>query len=550
MNFIYEWCKHNNFFLVAAFIFFLFLCRNPYSNRTLIPNLEPYPDSIHYISPALNFLHGQGLYIAREGRKILPSVPPLYSFALMPGFIINSDARTFYFTNVLLGFLSLFLFYQIGKSLFPKQRFLIFFLLFLYVTNYTLYWYAELAMAENLIIPLFLLTLYLLLQKPTRLIAVSMGILTVSFYATKFSSLPLSLFVPFLFIVRILTIKVDRKKLWFLLYFFVSLSISGSIYTSYAWWVRHENVIGGLIGLVFSLLTPKMISSAVQGKGGGGTFFSLGYARTDASAYLNWLIGKQMAVLWKQVAILPKYLALPAILGFIISPFSKKLRWFTLAVLGFLVVNIMFMMTFYVADGRYFIIAIPSLILGVGFFLATIKEKIPKKYSFISPLLIIVFFGLYSVMNLSRFKFDVMLNMRYSETPWYYMSIRAFDEYLSMHRSEFKQKPVIISALPPYLVDFYAGEKFILLPLSSGQEFRSHTLEAWGNWDYSNLLSVYEQLIRSGRSVYLTQYGLGNEVYLHNAFNMVLNKFTFKVIDSGCFNLCNIYQLIAVKTLH
>src|SRR5206468_2038756 len=99
------------------------------------------------------------------------------------------------------------------------------------------------------------------------------------------------------------------------------------------------------------------------------------------------------------------------------------------------------------------------------------------------------------------------------------------------------------SALPPYLVDFYAHERLTLLPLDPSQEFRSRRVEAWGNYDYGHLLQVYENLLKMGYPVFLTQYGLGNEKYLHDAFDAVLAHFNSVKVYSGCYELCDIYQL-------
>src|SRR5258708_5858274 len=124
---------------VALFPFCLFallLFRNPFSDRNLISNLEPYPDSIHYISPALGVLRGQGLYINREGRKLLPGVPPLYSLILVPVFALNQDVRMFYFVNVAFSFVAFVFFYLIIRRLILQKLF-IFLLLCLYAVNYT-----------------------------------------------------------------------------------------------------------------------------------------------------------------------------------------------------------------------------------------------------------------------------------------------------------------------------------------------------------------------------------------------------------------------------
>ena len=102
--------KRHWVFWVTLCLFILLLAKNPFSIRTLIPNFEPYPDTIHYINSAQSFIRGHGLQIWREGRILKTTVPPLYSLVLIPIFLINIDARMFYFANVFLAFGS-FLFF-------------------------------------------------------------------------------------------------------------------------------------------------------------------------------------------------------------------------------------------------------------------------------------------------------------------------------------------------------------------------------------------------------------------------------------------------------
>jgi hypothetical protein len=197
--------------LIIVITFLLLLYKNPFSERNLIPNLEPFPDSIHYLSPALNLVKGGGLLIEREGRVIPPSVPFLYSLTLVPGFLIFSDVRFFYFTNVMLALSGLFFFYKFLTKIITNS-YIIFLILFLYVTNYFIYWFPNLPMAENLILPLFLISLYLLASKLTMKKAVLASIVGISFYATKYASLVLTLTFLFLYLVKILAVFYPVSK--------------------------------------------------------------------------------------------------------------------------------------------------------------------------------------------------------------------------------------------------------------------------------------------------------------------------------------------------
>src|SRR5258708_1296424 len=105
--------KIDRVFWLGIILLALLLFRNPFSSQNIISDLEPSPDTIHYLSPAKNFFNGQGLKIGYEGRFLNPDVPPLYSLVLAPFIATLKDIRAFYFANLILVFISTILFYQI-----------------------------------------------------------------------------------------------------------------------------------------------------------------------------------------------------------------------------------------------------------------------------------------------------------------------------------------------------------------------------------------------------------------------------------------------------
>jgi len=535
--------RHNWEVILLFCLFGLLLARNPFSLRTLIPNIEPYPDSIHYISPALNFLHGNGFFVAREGRKMLPGVPPLYSGALLIGYLFNSDPRFFYCVNIFLAFASATLFLLLLKKTFSTQRALRFFLLFLYVTSSLLYWYPEVAMAENLLLPEALLAIYLLLLKPKKSIAILISVLSISFYATKFASLPLSLIIPVLFALHVFFLKRKVEILRIFTIFVLSLALCGGIYIAYEFFVRSNNLLNGLFHLFFSIITKQTKPNRISKDEVYVVYFSLEYARKNIVLYTRWLLGDSLSVLWKSVRILPSFLAIPAFIGIFLSFFTKK-RWPAFIWLSVLITTILFMMTFYAADGRYFILAVPGLIFGLGLFLSFIEEKIQRYGKRISFFLICIFFFGFVFTQYSRIRYDILLNLRHSETPWDYISIKQVDDYLQTQH--FSQKPVIISAVPPYLFDFFAQTPMTVLPLSPGQEFRTHAVEVWGDLNYKKLVEVYASYYLGGSPVFLTKYGLGNEAYLHQSYDTLFSYFKFKKILNGCDSACDMYIVTGV----
>src|SRR5574337_343803 len=90
--------------LICFILFCALLFKDPFSQRTLIPNLEPYPDTLNYITGARSLISGHGFTLTREGRSMKVNVPPIYSLTLAPAFLIYSDPRTFYFVNLLFAF--------------------------------------------------------------------------------------------------------------------------------------------------------------------------------------------------------------------------------------------------------------------------------------------------------------------------------------------------------------------------------------------------------------------------------------------------------------
>lgn len=83
----------------------------------------------------------------------------------------------------------------------------------------------------------------------------------------------------------------------------------------------------------------------------------------------------------------------------------------------------------------------------------------------------------------------------------------------------------------------------MLLPLSTQQDFRGIKESAWGPNDYSDLTKLYRKYLEMGSSLYVANYGLGNEAYLHREFDKLKKEFKVTEVSTGCFNACNIYKV-------
>lgn len=545
--------KHQlySIFFLNLGIFLLFLLRNPFSSRTLIPNLEPFPDSIHYINPALSFLKGYGFNLERQGRIISPAVPPLYSMVLVPLFILYRNPRVFYLTNVVLSFLSLFLFFLIAKKL-TKNLWIIGFCLFLFVTNYFFYWYPTLAMAENLILFLFLYGVYLLVSSISVKNTICAGFIAVSFYATKYASAPLTGAFFLMYFIKILFESKNnkdrcRRQLYFLTSFFCFLTL----FFLYEQITKNSNIFFNIFDItktywkkiiqIFSFKSTHL--SDVEKFSQTRAVFSQAHMGNNLPRYLKALTGEREVFLWDSTPIVSIFVPIPAYLGLIWGLFKKKTRILSFSLIFMIFLSVYFISSFYTFDMRYVYHAIPTLLLGFVLFLSQLESFSQKR--FYKIFFYTAFFGLclfYLLTNIIRFKKQIMLNLKYSETPWYYIAIVRLNQYFKTV-PPYEKKPLIVSAYPPYFVDFFSNGNYNLLPLAPEQEFRDKKSLTWGPNDYSDLIALYKKYINGDYDLFIQNSGLGNAAHLTGFYQTIKDNFKFIKVKDGCYDTCIIYKL-------
>lgn len=531
-------------FFVFGFLFFVLLFRAPFSDRTLIPNFEPYPDSFHYILPARQFLQGKGLTMDRIG-KILPGVPPLYSLFIIPFFVIFNDPRMVYFANLTLSLLSLIFFYLIVQKIF-SSRLVRLLVLILFVTHPILVWYVELVMAEHVTLALTLLGLWLVLRNKRQQRSFFAGVLAPLFYAAKYAAAPISFTFGLIFGLRHLWEAFRNKSYKPLLLFVLGLLVSGGIYLAITHSIRGTSELNSILSVLGSKADPSPADSKASSAPTQDPFFGTRYITRNLTAYTQFLLGEPMTILWKQEQILPMPFAILGAIGILISP-TQKQKWFGATLLVLVISTFGFLSIFYVVDARYVYHLIPASILGVGITLQAIRSRLHNpKTILIFVLFMLVFLGAYTVLNAKRLKFRASLNLRYAETPWYYLATKEVDMYLKAN-GPYEKTPVVISPMPPFLFDFYTTEPKVMLPLHRYQEFRNATTQTWGDFDYTNLQNVFEKFLRDGHPVFVSAYGVGNEANLKNELELVVGKYSGQLVREGCHGLCNLYKLQLVK---
>lgn len=527
--------------LGCVFIFLLLLYKDPFSERSLIPNFEPYPDTFYYTVPPLNLVKGEGFYLSREGRVLRNSIPPLYSLVILPFVLVNPDPRMVYYANVFLALISFTFFLLILRKI-TENVWIISVTLFLYVTNYFLFWMPTLAMAENLLLPLYLAAILLLMRPVSLLNFGLLGVISLCIFATKAANIPV--LVAILLLSSLKIFFLDKTKIW-KLKAFLCLSIAFSffflLYAEYLYLTSNFNIISALSGY-FDLLTGKTSSYDVKSHRPIG-WASFGYIQINFPLYLSSILGNKTKFLWDVTPIVPEYIAIASIIGVFAGLIKKKYRNLSIILIIMVGTSIMFMSTFDSFDARYIYIAIPSLLLGFSILILVLFDFFSKKWTII----LLLFFAFYVSSNIIRLKSQISLNFKYSETPWAYISVLKLNEYFTKEKIINDKRPVVISALPPYLIDFYSNGNYTLLPLSYEQEFRSLKDIVWGSNDYSNLPILYAKYLHEGYNLYVSKYGLGSESYTNRDFNTILKEFDAEVVLSGCYKQCDIYKITLKK---
>lgn len=530
-----------NFGLVLLFA--LSIYKDPFSQRTLIPNFEPYPDTFNYINPALSLIKGTGFNIIREGRIRKQNVPPLYSFSLIPMFLIKADPRMAYYANVVLAFVSLFFFWAILRRIFVNKL-TIFFLLILYITNYFIYWLPSIIMAENLTLTLFLASIFLLLSRTTLVNLTILAALAIGAYAAKYANIPITVTIILLTLGKIIPTKlVLNQKIKLILFFLLAALLFFVMLAIFEGATKGNNIFTQIIEHLSSIqksIPKRDIQSEVIATS---SWFGVQYMKQNLPLYINSLLGSPNRFLWDNTPIVPKYIAIAGFIGILAGVFTKKFRFLSLTLLLFISTSVIFMSTFYSFDARYIYIAIPSLIIGFGVLLAIFENRISVSRKIILNAVIIIMISIYLITNFTRIKSQISLNLRYAETPWNYIAVLKMNEYFTKDKMVDSKKPVLISALPPFLIDYYSNGNYRLLPLSYDQEFRSFKELVWGSNDYSDLPKLYKKYLNEGYDVYVSRAGLGNEGYTNRDFNTIVKEFDTKLVQPGCYDQCNIYSV-------
>jgi len=513
--------------LSLSCVFILLAYRNPFETRSLVSNLEPYPDTLFYITPAWNFIHGNGFGMFFHGISIPSETPPLYSLYLIPFFALVKDVRVFYIANMLIALLSLFFFIKTLQLIFQsaKTRFFIIFVLGLfYVTNFYLYTMPSLALAEIMSLFLLVLSTYLLFSNITRIKLFISSVLGVIFLLVKFSNAPLMIIFYLLYGYKVYFSSQLSKKVK--LHFFVLVVTSFLILFLY---ILGSNIL-------------KDHKNLQKGQG-----FSPKYFIDGVTFYITSLFGRASNYLWYRNKMIPNVLGIFAVIGMSLSLLFKKTRnhSFQLILLGGAM--ILFMSFFYMRDIRYIIVLLPIFSIFIGLLFEKIESFFGQFLVIISMLGIIGFFLFFPNQSqiqgervIITLKKQIGLNLRHTEDPWNYRAVLEFNNFFKENE---KEKPYLGTFLPPFYVDYFTNQNYTYIPLSKTQEFSSGRDDLLDKLYQGDLFEHYLRLLSEGKMVYISNAYITNVAGWRNEFEKFNEKFQIKLVKRGCFDTCNIYRL-------
>ncbi len=488
--------------------------KNPFDDQSLIPNLEPYPDSLYYGYPAWNVTHGKDFSMTYQGAFHKNVTPPLFSLYLIPFFAVFGDVRAFYFAQLILLIVStgllaicLGLILDRVKASDKEKTILISIGTFLFVTNFYIYTMPSLLMAELMTITVFLVGCMLLLQPVTSrriAIAAHIGMLLL---LIKISNLPIAMVFYLVLVLKVW--KSEERNTCLLHLLTASLYTGGYFYLS-DFFQGHKNLQGGN--------------------------FSIENLQHNLIFYIRALAGMQTRYLWYSERLVSSLLSVAAVCGVIAGLSVKELRKIVASVFLCTISLLVFMSFFVTPDARYISVLIPLysclIIIGFATLLKSLKYYLPV-IILVLYLLVPAFSQQPPISELQLLKKQIGLNYLHPENPWNYNAVVEMDAHIGAQKSE---KPIYIATfLPQFYVAMFV-KNFIPLPITANQEFYSPDDEA-------QIELIHLKAFTAG-TVYLSNAYAGN---LSNVwpqeFEKMKEKYAGKLVYQGCLGSCNLYLL-------
>jgi hypothetical protein len=492
--------------LIAIFLYLSITLPAVFDTNHVMKNLEPYPDGLLFSLSARNLSLGRGLGLITAWAKVPFWVPPLYTWYLTVFYLISSNVISFYIANLILGLGTILSIYLIIKK--TNNNFISFVSAFaVYFSHLVVFWIPGLAMTENLSMLLFSLLILGLVEAEFKSKLFYFFIASTGLLLVRFSIFPILLSALLILIFQLKNkFMIYSKQIALLL--MVPMLVGGYLFQN------------GIIKTLSSTISTAVFNPI---------FFNLKFVYPNLIKYLNSLFFHQGYFLWIKVGVS----SWPIVGLFSYSIYKlyklKKLNKVYLLIILFLSLFPL-QLFFYTVDARYLIYSIIIFSLAIAWMMNEVKNK--KIIFFLFTAIVV---NIFYQKNL--FKQIIADNWLGRSTAWQYESIQHFNKNLT-------DNEMIITALPPFLIDTYQTKKYRTLPLSQSQEFLQKKEFVWGeDVNHIDLITGYKEWLEQDKQLYISNAYITHQQSVILDFENFKKEFNLKLVSEGCLQACNIYKL-------
>lgn len=502
---------------LALFVFFAGTFTPLNTGKHFAFNLEPYPDGFFYTLPAWNFVHGHGFSMQFSQSNISTTVQPFYALLLVPFYALFTTPVAFYALNVVLEMITIcFLYFLIKENTHTKWAP---YVTVLFALLPAVLWLPAVPMAENLLLPLVTVTLWLWATKkiPNERKIILLLILQLGLFLTKYSAF--TFLIPLNGVLLWQFYQIKQKELL-------------KRYVFYGAGMLLVYLLIAHPSFILTVFRPQLESKT----GIELTAFSLSYVFAHLVTYGKALLGIPAYFLWEKFTFL-----VPAM---IVIPFAavfarrQSIKLTLIKKIITVIIGLVFLQSFFYAlDTRYLIAVLPMATLATALGLELILAKQNK----LVPFMCLTFFALILIGTQPLFyKQLIGSNWLQRSVAWQAEAIK------HLKNLDLSSNSYLITALPPYLFNFYYPNSPHLLPLSQAQEFMNIGQRPWGeNINYQNLSETYRALIQQGKTVYITNAYITQQQTVITDFEHLKQNFNVQLVATDCQETCNVYQVLA-----
>jgi len=511
--------------IVWLFLFLILVAlawKEPFKLTNSIANLDPNPDTLYYSIPAWNFVHGWGFKMMAYGKEIVQGVPPLYGIYLIPFFAAFADVRSFYFANLILMAGTIYMFLLIAKRIYKDFKIVVL-LGFILVTNFYVYNLPQLLMAENPLLLLTLVGLYLLLLPISIKNLILIAICCILLWLTKMSAFPVIVVMLFWTVVNLMTSGFYKKL--------------------------NKNILRGLIwgGIgILGLIIVKVVMPNLEMLLKGTIFFSVDFAKQYLPYYLSQFLGINGRYLGSGNQQIESIISVFSIIGLVMGLLKKEYRKMVLVGLSLILSVVVFHSFMYYPEGRYISTVIPIFIIFAG----VIPSVLPNKIRWLGILFIIgLYLGIRVNVNgfyerkVTTLKRQLMNNrLQDFDTAWKYRAVEDMNKVFSN-----KEEVYVATYIQPFYLWFFADKNINYLPISRRQDFSERFYDQQVIPLDIEIADYIKKLLMDGKEVYVSDYNSKAVKHWNEDYEKLMKNFKVTEVTRGCYDWCNIYKLDLLK---